>query len=379
MKSVVNLRDLADLKTVCNLPVSEILVQCDDFSRFGGVDFSNLAETAAIIKSSGKRCTLSWDCLAKNSELNNQFLKLKPIIDTFHSIRFLDPGVGQLLQAKSPDMKLQLSLEHGSLNRIAIQQWVDTFLPQLEKVILSPQLPLKALSSIEIDPAVGKEILLFGPLEMFYSRRKLLENQNPSRDLLKKTMQIASDDRPTQKSCILQTSNGTIAFYDRQLNLFNTAEDIAKTGISEVRVEYVNKGQLKQIISFFQNDAQETPAAENASLHETRGFIQKNLTDRLFGALSNPYLKKESEFKVGTVLESVKHSYSVIRLQQEIELPSSLNFVTPEGKKVTKEFISLKDLKNNDYCGNVPKGVYLAAWTKFVVPGSMIILSSQLA
>lgn len=370
MEYIVNLFKLDFIDDICRLPVDEVLLQSKEFSRVGGVELSNLPGAFDLLKKHGKKVVLAWDHLIKDNDIEKQQVEFERIINSIDSVRILDPGLGAYLQQNFPQVKLQLSLEHGSFNSLAIEGWLQALKPQVERVVLSPQIPSKTISRIVQTVSTGIEVLIYGELEMFYSRRKLLPSEEQTQSLT-----ISSDDRPGQKNRIIQTSKGTIVYYDRTLNLSSKVSAIIKEGIQYLRLEGYSGEQLDWIKQYLN----QTPRNRQISvaedpIRETSGFYEKNLTDKLFRNLTNRHLSEEAERKIGSVLESVKNEYTVLLLQSEIDLPCTIKIISPEGKNVERKVDELTDLKMQSSTDKALAGIYQIPWIKFAVPGSLVTL-----
>ncbi len=374
MDFIVNLKRQEDLDGVLSLPADNILVQPAGYSRNGGVGLAEIGDILARIASQGKKAILAWDGLFCESEVNDKFLKIEASLPSFDAIRFLDPGIGRLLNTECSDLKTELSLEHGSLSKVAILTWVELFKPGIEKVILSSQIPLERLQSITPDISVKTEIMGFGPLEMFYSNRKLL-NRIPEPDkALEERWKIASEDRPDQLNQIFQSERGTLVFYDKLLNIMYLGDRLEEAGIDALRLEYQTTEQLEQIGDILMRSSAKEEFDIPDEIIETGGFIRDNRSNEHFVKLTNRYLKRKIEHKIGEILESAKSCYTVFSLDRALPLPQQVALISPEGKDLMIELRHVRDLKGNEYSGNLPPGIYRLDWVKYAVPGTLMTL-----
>jgi collagenase-like PrtC family protease len=372
MNHTINLRCLNDLEIIGNLPVSDILVQIEGFSRYGGVKPGDCPQIIDRIVSKQKKAVLALDSLFCESELEHKVQELKPYLSKFNSIRFLDPGLGRLISSMFPETKLELSLEHGSLNRSAIQGWIGSYASGLSKIILSSQLPLETIRSLVADIPLPVEILGFGPLEMFYSRRKLLEGFGNTDDSAVSDWKIASADRPDQLNQIYQTDRGTIAFYDKILNILSFRGKLGDLGVHSIRLEYQTDRQLQQIMEILNKSSCLSNQGFKIEEDQTKGFIEDNQTHQHFIKLTNHHLDKSREKKVGSVLESVKNQYTAFQLDRNLTLPASVTFISPEGRDIPHQMFKVSDLKNKTYSGVLEPGIYRIDWIKYAVASSII-------
>jgi hypothetical protein len=354
------------------LPITEILLQTRSFCRCGGIEDHDLATVTGILKQSGKRIVLAWDCLSKDREINEAAGKLERFIKQFDAIRFLDPGIGSFLKTNFPDCELELSLEHGSFNKHAILSWIKTFLPQLTRVVLSNQLPFFVIESLRSLITVEMELLGYGPLEIFYSRRKLLTKQLVSSNRFSNKLTLASDDRPNQKNQVFQTEKGTIVYYDKRLNIFEHHNEIGMAGINVLRLEYLYQDELKQLVEILEDPNWVKSLGLQKQGEFIQGFFDNNLSHKLFTELSNKHLIFQKETQAGVILETVKQHYCIIRLDQPTTLPQSIEICTPDGKNIRSVLIEIMDLKGQNHIRKVKPGVYQFSWIKYATPGSVI-------
>ncbi len=374
MDTIINLRNTHHLQAICSSPINWVLLQSETFSRFGGLPDESLKDTISQLKRNRKKVVLAWDYLAKDDEPLSSLEFFKSLSEKIDFVRFLDPGLGKTLARLFPDVKLQLSLEHGSLNRYSVEYWTDIFKPSLERVVLSSQLPLATLESIRSSIPIVIEILGLGSIEIFYSRRRLLSSHLRPSDILDSNSYVASLDRPDQFNKIIQTSKGTIVFYDKPLNIFNRIPEIKKAGIDSLRIELYQNEHFNAVSGFFKKSNWPHALAECGIRDSFEGFLHSNETHQLFERLTNPIIRNEIENKIGVVFESVKNSHIVIEFTKQIRLPGDFRFISPEDKKINHRIEKIKDLKGNEYSDSLQPGIYIIPWVKYVVPGAIIRL-----
>lgn len=374
MNYCINLWDEDAAEILVNLPIAEVLLQTGSFSRSGGIDDSSLNPVIAKLKRSGKRVVLAWDCLAKDSHIEEASNKLKSLLHLhqIHSIRFLDPGIGCYLKSKFPECKLELSLEHGSFNLHAILGWIKCLQPQLTRVVLSNQLPILSIAALRSQIPVEVELLGYGPLEIFYSRRKLINDQPVTHTQTDTKLALASDDRPKQANSVFINDMGTTIAYDKWINLFGYHDQIIQAGVNVLRLEYRFRNELKQLIDIF-NDPDWVRRLGNFSQTTfVQGFFEKNISHHHFDQLTNQYLVTEKQNQAGIILESVKHDFCILRLDKPTTLPQSITITSPEGRKIQAELRELMDLRGQRHLLEAKQGVYQISWIKYVSPGSVI-------
>lgn len=375
MKYISNLRSASHVSFLKDLPISDVLLQAELFCRSGGMDGDELKKSIAVLKNMGKKRVLSWDCLVKDGELSKSISFLEPFIKGLDSIRFIDPGIGALLMDTYPDVGLELSLEHGSLNKQAVQAWVERFKGQLKKVVFSLQMPLDVISSIRKTLQIETEILAAGPINIFYSRRTLLGLE--SNGLTIKELSIASDDRPDQWNPVFETAKGTTVYYDKPINLFSIHDKLQQAGIDYLRFEYLYENELMEFSKSVSQNGWQQATLSYKKDKSIEAFLSRNPTHELFSKLKNRFLAEKTEDKVGFVIESVKPKHCLVSIDVPLNLPITVNFISPERKTISATLDVLHDLKGNKYQNRIEQGTYLCKWYKYVVTGSYIQMSEN--
>ncbi len=375
MKYTINLRCVSHLTHLRNLPVSDVLLQADPFCRSGGMELKELKESIFSLKDMGKKCVLSWDCLVKDDELSKSISLLEPFVDHLDSIRYSDPGIGGLLIDIYPDLDLELSLEHGSLNKYAVKSWIEHYKHKLKKVIFSLQMPLDVISTIAPTLRVDTEILAAGPVNIFYSRRSLLGLDSDHGS--SKAFTIASDDRPNQLNPIFATAKGSSVFYDKPVNIFSIEEKLHKAGIDYLRFEYLYEHELKEFSECVSQQGWRQATLSYNKDNSIEAYLLNNPTHELFSRLKNKFLTEKNEEKEGLVIEAVKPKYCLINLDVSLNLPIEVKFISPERKTIVAKLDVLHDLKGVEYQNNIKPGTYLCKWHKYVVTGSFIQISDS--
>ncbi|MBU3917292.1 U32 family peptidase [bacterium] len=377
MDYILNLGNINYLNYVRYLPIEEILVQAEFFSRFGSISEDELDVVIKKLKKEGKKVILAWDTISNDRnliDLNKRFILLK---DSVEAVRFIDPGVGLFLKREYPEIRLHLSLEHGNTNEQSILHWINEFSPNIDRVVLSNQFPASAIKSIDRLIDVKIEILGAGKIEMLYSSRYLLERYFERKEKSLLCAKVASDDRPKQISTAIENSSGTQVFYDKELFLLDCINDIKDSGIEILRLEYHEESDYRNLRNTSMKTGWEEEMKSFCPQKTTRGFFYGNHTHQLLKNLSNKYLKEENENKVGAVIESVKNGYTLIEIQKEMTLPKELVFISPEGKEINYQLESLKDLKGCKAFGKVHSGFYILPWIKHTVPATIIKLNQS--
>lgn len=373
MNYVINLNSMEDLDFISACPAEEILLQSSQFSRFGGMGFGQLLSAAGKLKSIGKKCTLAWDLLVPERLLSAFSDRLKEILPHIDAIRILDPGVGSFIAEHDADINLQLTLEHGSHNVTAISEWCRLLKKPPDKLVLSSQIPFENIPGFRHKVPADIELLVFGRIEILYSARKLLQPLRQKGDFGKNRRFIASKDRPSQKNSIIETSWGTVVFYDKYLNLLSKLGKIEHASVDSVRFEFFDAASRQFLELFFENSVTGNDAGRITGVEQTEGFFAGNDTDRLFENLSNPFIKRNVEKKIGSVIDAARDTYTFLEFTDPLPLPANIVFLSPERKEIPWRLEKVQDLNGTTHVQSLEPGYYTIPWVKSAVPGSIIL------
>lgn len=329
---------------------------------------TDLKRALKQIKRTGKKIVFIWDTLAKDGDIKNGILKLKEFVSDIDSLRFLDPGIGAAVQSAFHELPLELSLEDGSINRCAILGWMERFQPQLKKLVLSGQLPISSIREFRRQISIDVEMLGFGWIQMFYSRRKLLKDIN-------RIYRLASVDRPKQPNPAIMTYHGTLVFYDKCLNILAHLDEIENAGVDCLSIAYLQISDIFPLLTDQRNGKEWMSSLLPFNPEtQTEGFYKENQSDKLFGKLSNQYLVDKTDNRVGIIIDIQKDRYCIVRLEDTVILPQVFDIFTPERQQITIDIETLHDLKGNQYEGIIKPGIYRFAWQKPMVTGSVLTL-----
>ncbi|MBT3225770.1 MAG: hypothetical protein HN580_01990 [Deltaproteobacteria bacterium] len=372
MDYVLNLGNKEHLEMVTRIPVKEVVIQARSFSLYGSISDIDLHDTLNILKLHGKRITLQWDTLCQDGEIESLANLFADYSKNIPAIRFVDPGVGAYLKRRFPDHQLQFLMWDGHQNRTGISEWIQIFQPNLQRVILSNQIPKRMIEKLRQDTKIPIEIKGLGRMQLFYSPRKLLHNNLPQKLDGHPDITTASNDRPSQFFSVKETRQGTAIFNDKDLYLLDELQEIQEIGVDYLGMELYTTEQYQLIEECFGRPGWVDEVKTFWKSPLTSGFFIQNKTDALLTRLTNAYLKDEKQYQLGSVLESLKNVHTLLHLSQNLVLPQQVVFVTPERKKVRFEITKLYDLKGILHQGKIDEGFYRLPWIKYVVPASLM-------
>ncbi len=259
-------------------------------------------------------------------------------------------------------------MEFGNFNESAITNWVSYFGPQLRRIILSNQLPLAEIKKLNVKAEI--EIQGCGRIELFYSPRQLVHG-HLSQEADAISLSCASADRPTQISPLIENSSGTFMFYDKDLFILDELRD-DDISPNYIRLELYHPSQYEMLLQHYPKPGWQKKLEGTLSTKTTRGFFRINKSHAPLQRLTNKHLKKESETKIGVILESIKKQHMVTEIQKEITLPARIMFCSPEGKQVEYMIQNAENLAGKIMERKILPGFYKLPWIKHVVPASIL-------
>ncbi|MCP4295452.1 MAG: hypothetical protein GY786_07585 [Proteobacteria bacterium] len=375
MNYTLSLRNINSLEQCCSSKVSEVLIYSAEFSKTGDLESTEIDPCLSRLKTCKKRVIFVWDLLCKDNRIDLLGSKMDILIDKVDAVRFLDPGVGSYLASRYPGVKLQFSLEKGTFNKKGILEWAHFFSRNLERIILSNQLPISQVREICSSTDVDIELPGIGRIEIFNSPRPLVQTHLPG--LNGKKVVAASEDRPHQLSPLIENPHGTIMYYDKDLFVLDMLDEIVASGVKYLGLDFFDLNEMMNFNRLYHEKGWISKLRALWPKNTTRGFLRANKSHVPLKRLTNRHLQKEKENKVGVVLESVKKVHLLIELGLPINLPAVIDFYTPEGKVVGYEVRWAKDLNGIQQNGRLDKGFYLFPWIKFVVPATILKGSSH--
>ena len=316
--------------------------------------------------SSPQRRVLLADRILSDPQLESAIKELTPWVKAgwVQAVRFLDPGLGVVLGKAFPQLPLQADLRFGGVNEKAVNCWAKGFGSGLERLVLSNQIPVKALGLWDKRRLLPFEMQVLGPIEVFYSARPLLGG--PWRGAAR------SEVRPRQSATLLEGPEGTVMYHSRELFILDRLSRLTEVGVNFWRLAPTSAKLAALIVEAI--ETQDWAGLKAAWPQKTTaGFFSANRTDRPLKRLNNPILFSEDWSPLGRVVSGQKGSHCLIELEQTLILPAPLKLINPEGK--SSEFIlqELKDLRGKVYKELVPPGLYLSSWIKQGLAQSLLI------
>ncbi|MEE3266368.1 MAG: U32 family peptidase, partial [SAR324 cluster bacterium] len=175
------LESLSALAQIQQTSIREVILEHKSLSRMGKQNTKSLISLLNAALSCGLSPVLQWDILSTEHTFRHCLTLLNRLpLAKFHAIRVQDLGAAEWIRQEHPELPLHLIVESGNHNIIGLQRWAEYFGPQLQRLVLSTELPKSALIEYSKILTVPCEILIVGRILLFYTPRKLLSSQNIS-------------------------------------------------------------------------------------------------------------------------------------------------------------------------------------------------------
>ena len=148
--------DSAQLESCLKTPLEEIILEHRFLSRLGGLETENLLNLLELWTDSGRSALLQWDLLHNESELSQAVQVLEKLpLHRFSAIRVQDLGAANWLRKTRPELKFHWIVEGSNHNLKGLLRWYELLIPQLQRLVLSTELPGKMLQHCIRDLKVG--------------------------------------------------------------------------------------------------------------------------------------------------------------------------------------------------------------------------------
>jgi len=290
------LENFSVLEQIQQTSIREVILEHKSLSRMGKQSTKSLISLLDAALSCGLSPVLQWDILITEQTFQHCLTLLNRLpLAKFHAIRVQDLGAAEWIRQEHPELPLQLIVESGNHNITGLQRWVEYFGPQLQRLVLSTELPKSVLLEYSKTLTVPCEILAVGRILLFYTPRKLLSSQNfltNSPDFLEK--KLVAGDQPQRQFPTVENQHGTFMFHHRDLFLLDYLPELQSTSLSVLRLDLRHLDlsanwliKMTELLESF--DKEKCTALKSAwPTKITHGFFRANRTDLAIERIKNP-------------------------------------------------------------------------------------------
>ena len=371
-------RDSAQLEFCLKTPLEEIILEHRFLSRLGGPETEKLLNLLELWTDSGRSALLQWDLLHNESELSQAVQVLEKLpLHRFSAIRVQDLGAANWLRKTRPELKLHWIVEGSNHNLKGLLRWYGLLIPQLQRLVLSTELPGKMLQHCIRDLKVGCEILGLGSMLMFYTPRRLISALNETKTPDQNDLDVwaAFNDTPHRKFRTLENSHGTFLFHDRDLFLLDRLPQLSEWGLEAFRLD-LRRVSIEWLSMITEADLNDQKQIKNLRrkwpFRTSQGFFRANHTDRALQRMKNPFLITQEESPVAVVLESIKQQHLALHIKRPFQCGSTLWSVTPEGRILEISVTWMTNLQSKPLSIAQTDQVVLIPHSKFVTSQSLV-------
>lgn len=336
----------------------DVLVATKELSRFGTLVSNDVSAFVKEIKAHNLRPILVWDVLQTEEE----FIRHKKVfeslpINEFSRVRVQDPGVFEFIKTQYSWLEIELILETGNHNTTGLLKWMEYGGKELKKMILSLEIPKEKLHEMlialkEKNPAMEFELLIFGPILLFYTPRNLLsalegkDHQTSERIDQEGFIRASgtSEESPHSGFPLIENQHGTFMFNTKDHSLISEIPELEKMGVTNFRfdIEILNPSEnenpysvfFKEVDLFHLTEEMIQKLKDRSVRPLIKGFFQINKSDVLFTKLKNRKIERKDDSYVGEIIDVERDEKLCLWVKSlaEKSLNKTFKIITPEGK-----------------------------------------------
>lgn len=353
MKFNTYLDNKKTLKLIHETSINEVILEHKTLSRIGRLDTYSLLSLTDAALESGLSPVLQWDILCTEHNFGNCIKLLYDFpLSKFTAIRVQDIGVAEWVRNELPEIPIHFIAETGNHNLKGLLRWHEYFGSQLQRFALSSELPISTLNNYCKSLTVPCEILAAGRILLFYTPRKLLGNDESSKNSFKfKEKKLVPSDQRQKQFPTLENQHGTFIYHHKDLFLLDFISEFKNINMSVLRLDFrhvnIKSDWIEKINSLLSSFDKKTVSSIKSKWPSkiTHGFFRANRTDLAIERIKNPHRKDHGETLVGCVVEAVKEEHLILLIRKSFQSGKSLLGITPEGRECV---ISTKSIRNID-------------------------------
>ncbi len=166
------LESLSQLKQILKTSIREVILEHKSLSRMGSLDTKSLLPLIDAALVAEMSPVLQWDILSTEKTFQHSLSLLsRLLLARFYANRVQDIGAAEWIRQEHPELPIRLIVETGNHNLTGLQRWIKYFGPQLQRLVLSTELPKSILKEYSQILTVPCEILAAGRILLFYTPR----------------------------------------------------------------------------------------------------------------------------------------------------------------------------------------------------------------
>jgi len=380
MKFNTYLDNKKTLKLILDTSIREVILEHKILSRMGRLDTDSLLSLTDAALESGLSPVLQWDILCTESNFESCIKLLDDLpLSKFAAIRVQDIGAAEWLRHELPEIPIHFIAETGNHNLTGLLRWQEYFGQQLQRFVLSSELPISTLINYCQSLTVPCEILAAGRILLFYTPRKLLGNNKSSKnsfDFMEKI--LAPSDQPQRQFRILENQHGTFMYHHKDLFLLDFIPELQNINLRVLRLDFrhmeIKSDWIKKIDSLLRSFDKQTLRSLKSKWPSkiTRGFFRANRTDLAIDRIKNPHRKDHGEALVGCVVEAVKEQHLIMLSRKSFQSGKSLLGITPEGRECIISTESIQTVDGEPVSEIESGNLYQVPHVKYVTAETLV-------
>ncbi len=362
--------------------IREVIIEHEMLGRLGALKTN---EVKALIEQAVLQNftpVLQWDILCTDRQIQKGCNILKQLpLSKIAAVRVQDLGVAEVIRQNYPKLPIHLIVETGNHNLAALKKWAEYFKNQLQRFVLSTEIPFSTINQYCQELKIPCEILGLGKILLFYTPRKLLSPfGSESFSTIEKI--VSSDEQQHHAFSTIENQHGTFMFHYYDLFLIDMLPELLSSELEVLRLDFRFLNSLEKfellwiqpietlLVNFDTTIAQQLKSKWPTKT--THGFFRANRTDRPIERLKNKHLRNHGDTLVAYVVESVKQQHIAVISRQSLSINEPLLFITPEGKELTIVPSTIRSTTGEEVESTEVSGVWLLPYHKWIVPKTLV-------
>lgn len=370
------------------LNVDEVLIEPASLAREGQMSMEQALELAQTARSHGLRPVLVWDALMPQRVLENVTDSLtESVFQQFDAVRISDPGAAFWLLQQQSAPPIQFIVETGNHNLEALRGWEEALSPQLERFILSIELPEEKLIEFCQQLSVECEVLGAGRILLFYSPRSLIA-QHLDSDLPTEAesspspLHLDAAVRPqkflNRAFPILETVHGTFMYLDKDQFILDRLDPLRDAGLEMVRIDLRHLSSegnsatdIQEICAKVISDSsllrQEWPRPTRAP------FFKTNRTTAQFARMKSFLHEERDERCLAEIIGGDNGNYVVYQAIRDFTMDEVESMVLPTGEEVDIPARTVfRDRDGREVRTSQADQILVSGWVKKAASGALL-------
>ncbi|GMT49139.1 MAG: hypothetical protein IEMM0008_0678 [bacterium] len=389
--------DQNTLEICVKLGYDKVLIEESHFSLLSQkdwtekIDYEHIDSLFEIGKALNPKLEIVFnlDLMAHDQDLK----EVKVLIDhlqrtNYDGIRVQDIGLASLIKDVAPEVHLEVHTVTGNYNGQAISFLEKALKPSIRSIVFSKEIPYKELKDINDKSTLNNEILVHGPILLFYSKRRLIHESDFAEESHVGTERyglfLQEKKRPDEYFRFLDNSHGSFMFHSEILCLIRHIPEILALDMAYILFDFRGqemavirdvthgfKTQLRKHDSYSGWDDGDEEIVTKMQNHYPQklsdGFFLENLTDsHVKGKESG------SAQRVAKVLGVVKERVMALEVLIPITTQADYTIKTPDGKSFSYSPRWIERLDGINITRALVGSIVIVNWRKGVSTGSSI-------